>query len=91
MSVSRIIGMSVALLMLGYISSVYESASLIFVSVSSILSMSTPVFIAYNRCLSPNMYVAITTPSLGKVRNELVRDESGWSLFAEREIKCIVD
>ena len=28
---------------------------------------------------------------VGKVRNELVRDESGWSLFAEREIKCIVD
>ena len=26
-----------------------------------------------------------------KVRNELVRGESGWSSFAEREVKCIVD
>ena len=28
---------------------------------------------------------------VGKVRNDLVRDESGWSSFAEREVKCIVD
>ena len=28
---------------------------------------------------------------VGKVRNELVRGESGWSSFAEREVKCIVD
>ena len=28
---------------------------------------------------------------IGKLRNELVRGESGWSLFAEREVKCIVD
>ena len=28
---------------------------------------------------------------VGKVRNELVRYESGWSSFAEREVKCIVD
>ena len=28
---------------------------------------------------------------VGKVRNELVRDESGWSSFAEREVKCSVD
>ena len=27
---------------------------------------------------------------VGKVRNELVRDESGWSPFAEREVKCMV-
>ena len=27
----------------------------------------------------------------GNVRNELVRGESGWSSFAEREMKCIVD
>ena len=25
------------------------------------------------------------------MRNELVRGESGWSSFAERELKCIVD
>ena len=28
---------------------------------------------------------------MGNVRNELVRGESGWSSFAEREVKCIVD
>ena len=28
---------------------------------------------------------------IGKVRNELVRGESGWSSFAEREGKLIVD
>ena len=28
---------------------------------------------------------------VGNVRNELVRGESGWSSFAEREVKCIVD
>ena len=28
---------------------------------------------------------------IGNVRNELVRGESGWSSFAEREVKCIVD
>ena len=28
---------------------------------------------------------------VGKVRNEVVRGESGWSSFAEREVKCIVD
>ena len=28
---------------------------------------------------------------VGKVRNEIVRGESGWSSFAEREVKCIVD
>ena len=28
---------------------------------------------------------------VGKVQNELVRGESGWSSFAEREVKCIVD
>ena len=28
---------------------------------------------------------------VGNVRNELVRGESGWSSFAERELKCIVD
>ena len=28
---------------------------------------------------------------VGKVRNELVRGESGWSSFAEMEVKCIVD
>ena len=28
---------------------------------------------------------------VGKVRNELVRGESGWSSLAEREVKCIVD
>ena len=28
---------------------------------------------------------------VGNVRNELVRSESGWSSFAEREVKCIVD
>ena len=28
---------------------------------------------------------------VGKIRNELVRGESGWSSFAEREVKCIVD
>ena len=28
---------------------------------------------------------------VGKVQNELVRDESGWSSFAERDVKCIVD
>ena len=28
---------------------------------------------------------------VGNVRNELVRGESGWSSFAEREEKCIVD
>ena len=28
---------------------------------------------------------------LGNVRNELVRGESGWSSFAEREVKCILD
>ena len=28
---------------------------------------------------------------VGNVRNELVRDESGWSSLAEREVKCIVD
>ena len=27
---------------------------------------------------------------VGMVRNELVRGESGWSSFAEREVKCIV-
>ena len=26
-----------------------------------------------------------------KVQNELVRGESGWSSFAETEVKCIVD
>ena len=26
-----------------------------------------------------------------RVRNELVRGESGWSSFAEREVNCIVD
>ena len=28
---------------------------------------------------------------VGNGRNELVRGESGWSSFAEREVKCIVD
>ena len=28
---------------------------------------------------------------VGKVRNELVRGESGCSSFAEREVKCIVE
>ena len=28
---------------------------------------------------------------VGKVRNELLRGESGWSSFAEREVKGIVD
>ena len=28
---------------------------------------------------------------VGKVRNELERGESGWSSYAEREVKCIVD
>ena len=28
---------------------------------------------------------------VGKLRNEVVRGESGWSSFAEREVKCIVD
>ena len=28
---------------------------------------------------------------LGKVRNELVRCESGWSSLSAREVKCIVD
>ena len=28
---------------------------------------------------------------VGNVRNELVRGETGWSSFAEREVKCIVD
>ena len=28
---------------------------------------------------------------VGKVRNKLVRDEYGWSSFAEMEVKCIVD
>ena len=28
---------------------------------------------------------------VGKVRNELVRGESGWNSFVEREVKCIVD
>ena len=28
---------------------------------------------------------------VGNVRNELVRGESGWSSFAERDVKCIVD
>ena len=28
---------------------------------------------------------------VGNVWNELVRSESRWSLFAEREVKCIVD
>ena len=28
---------------------------------------------------------------VGKVQNALVRGESGWSLFAEREVKCIVN
>ena len=28
---------------------------------------------------------------VGNVQNELVRGESGWSSFAEREVKCIVD
>ena len=28
---------------------------------------------------------------VGKVQNELVRCESGWSSFAEREVKFIVD
>ena len=28
---------------------------------------------------------------VGKVRNELVRGEYGWSSFAEREVKCIMD
>ena len=28
---------------------------------------------------------------VGNVRNGLVRGESGWSSFAEREVKCIVD
>ena len=28
---------------------------------------------------------------VGNVRNELVRGEAGWSTFAEREVKCIVD
>ena len=28
---------------------------------------------------------------VGNVRNELVRGESGWSSFAEKEVKCIVD
>ena len=28
---------------------------------------------------------------VGNVRNELVRGEYGWSSFAEKEVKCIVD
>ena len=32
---------------------------------------------------------------VGNVRNDIyiyiVRDESGWSSFAEREVKCVVD
>ena len=28
---------------------------------------------------------------VGNVRNELVRGESGWSSFAEREVKCIME
>ena len=28
---------------------------------------------------------------VGKVRNKLVRSESKWCTFAEREVKCIVD
>ena len=28
---------------------------------------------------------------VGKVQNELVRGDSGWSSFAEREVKDIVD
>ena len=28
---------------------------------------------------------------VGNVWNKLVRGESGWSSFAEREVKCIVD
>ena len=27
---------------------------------------------------------------VGKVRNEIVRGESGWSSFAEREVTCIM-
>ena len=28
---------------------------------------------------------------VGEVRNKLMRGESGWSSFVEREVKCIVD
>ena len=28
---------------------------------------------------------------VGKVRNELVRGDSGWSSFVERDVKGIVD